>query len=48
MRIGPVIFNRCFIRALIGVNSMTACDNIFGKGKWKAVQLPQHRGTSEL
>ena len=30
--------------ALIGVNSITGCDNIsafFGKGKWKAVQLLQ-------
>ena len=48
MQLGPVIFNRCFIRAFIGVNSITACDNIFGKGKWKSVQLPQHRSMSEL
>ena len=26
----------------------SACDNIFGKGKWKSVQLPQHRSMSEL
>ena len=38
--------------ALIGVNSVTGCDNIaayFGKEKWKAVQIRQPMdGMSEL
>ena len=38
--------------ALVGVNSITGCNNIsavFGKGKWKAVQLLQPmEGTSKL
>ena len=46
--------NHCFIRALIGINSITdtGLDNIsafFGNGKWKAVELLQPmEGTSEL
>ena len=40
----PGDVDHCFIRSLIGVNSITGCDKIsdfFGKGKWKAVQLLQ-------
>ena len=52
MQLDPGNVNHWFMRAFIGVNSITGLDNIsafFGKGKWKAVQLLQPiEGTSEL
>ena len=47
MQLGPAIFIRCFITALIGVNSwqsqaVTNITAFFGKDKWKAVKIPQH------
>ena len=52
MQLDPGNVNHCFMRAFIGVNSITDLDNIsafFGKGKWKAVQLLQAmERTSEL
>ena len=52
MQLDPGNVNHCFMRAFIGVNSITGLDKIsafFGKGKWKAVQLLQPiEGTSEL
>ena len=43
MQLGPVIFIRCFIRALIGVNSITGCEIITPsliKGNGKQSSFP--------
>ena len=44
MQLDPGIDKNCFLKALIGVYTITGCDTISafsGKGKWKAVQLFQ-------
>lgn len=51
MQLDPGIDKNCFLKALIGVHTITGCDTISafsGKGKWKAVQLLQRKSTSKL
>lgn len=53
MQLDQGIFNHCFMRALIGVNWITSCDNIslpsLVKGSWKQSRFPTiMKVTSEL